>query len=98
MQYVPRDRRCEIEIQNKCRALAKGQKEMKRDFDDIPNDKLSVEIDRWVKSERNRAILKRRLIDGLTFDELSAEFDLSRSRIIKICMAEEERLFGKIKG
>ena len=98
MQYVPRDRRCEIEIHKQFMSLTERQKEMKRDFEDIPNDKLSIEIDRWVKSERNRAILKRRLIDGLTFDELSAEFDLSRSRVIKICMAEEERLFGKIKG
>lgn len=70
---------------------------MKRDFDDIPNDRLAAEIDRWIKSDRDRAMLKRRLIDGRTFDELSAEFDLSRSRIVKICMNAEARLFGKIE-
>lgn len=69
---------------------------MKREFYDIPNDKLQAEIDRWIKSERNRAILKRRLIDGLTFDELSNEFNLSRSNVVKICMKEERRLFAKI--
>ena len=69
---------------------------MKRDFDDIPNDRLTEEIDRWIKSDRDRAMLKRRLIDGLTFDELSVEFDLSRSRIVKICMTAEDRLFRKI--
>lgn len=69
---------------------------MKREFYDIPNDKLQVEIDRWIKSERNRAILKRRLIDGLTFDELANEFNLSRSNVVKICMKEEQRLFAKI--
>ena len=70
---------------------------MKYCFDDIPTDVLRIEIDKWIKSERNRAILKRRLIDGLTFDELSNEFNLSRSRIIKICMNEQDRLFKKIE-
>lgn len=70
---------------------------MKYCFDDIPNDVLRNEIDKWIKSERNRLILKRRLIDGLTFDELSNEFNLSRSRIIKICMNEQDRLFRKIE-
>ena len=70
---------------------------MKYCFDDIPNDVLRIEIDKWIKSERNRAILKRRLIDGLTFDELSNEFNLSLSRIIKICMNEQDRLFRKIE-
>lgn len=66
-------------------------------FDDIPNDTLQIEIDRWIRSERNRALLKRRLIDGLTFDELSTEFNLSRSRIIRICSDEQDRLFRKIE-
>ncbi len=70
---------------------------MRKNFIDIPNDRLSVEIDRWIKSERNRAILKRRLIDGCTYDELCVQFDLSRPRIVKICMDEEERLFSKIE-
>ncbi len=43
--------------------------------------KLSVSdvehlIEEWVFSERDRAILKRRLIDGITFEALATEFDL----------------------
>lgn len=37
-------------------------------------------IDEWVigrNAERNRAILKRRLIDGITYERLAEEFDLS---------------------
>jgi AraC-like DNA-binding protein len=34
-------------------------------------------IDEWVKSERDRKIMKRRLIDGITLEALAEEFDLS---------------------
>lgn len=70
---------------------------MRFDFTDVPNDRLAGEIDRWIKSERDRAMLKRRLIDGLTFDELSAEFHLSRRYTVTIIMRAEARLFGKIE-
>lgn len=70
---------------------------MKYDFTDIPNDRLTEEIDRWIKSERDRAMLKRRLIDGLTFDELSDEFYLSRRHTIRVILKAESRLFSKIK-
>ena len=37
-------------------------------------------IDEWIigkNAERDRAILRRRLIDGITFERLAEEFDLS---------------------
>ena len=34
-------------------------------------------IDEWIFNERNRNILKRRLLDGLTYEKLAEEFDLS---------------------
>jgi DNA-directed RNA polymerase specialized sigma subunit len=69
---------------------------MKYDFTDVPNDRLSFEIDRWIKSERDRNLLKRRLIDGRTFDELSEEFHFSKRHVIRITIRAEERLFNKI--
>ena len=53
-------------------------------FGDVPNDRLAEEIDRWIKTARDRAIMKRRLIDGQTYDELSVEFYLSRRQIARI--------------
>lgn len=53
-------------------------------FTDTPNDRLAAEIDRWIKTERDRRLLKRRLIDGRTYDELSAEFYLSRRQVARI--------------
>lgn len=54
------------------------------DFGSIPNDRLADAIDRWVKTERNRRLMRRRLIDGRTYDELSAEFYLSRRQVARI--------------
>lgn len=45
-------------------------------------------INEWVFSERNRNILKRRMLDGITYEQLAEEFDMSVSqikRIIKDC-------------
>lgn len=33
-------------------------------------------IDRWIFNERDRAILKRRLLDGICFEPLAEEFNL----------------------
>lgn len=41
-------------------------------------------IDEWIFSERDRRILKRRLLDSLTFAELSEEFYLSERQVKRI--------------
>ena len=41
-------------------------------------------IDEWIFSERDRRILKLRLLDGLTFAELSEEFYLSERQVKRI--------------
>ncbi len=50
----------------------------------ISRTELSGLIDEWIFSERNRKILKRRLIDGICFEPLAEEFDLSARQIRKI--------------
>lgn len=46
-------------------------------FTNISNTELSKLIDEWVKGERDRRIMKRRLIDCICFEPLAEEFDLS---------------------
>lgn len=46
-------------------------------FEDISNTDLANLIDEWVKGERNRRIMKRRLIDLYTLEDLAEEFSLS---------------------
>ena len=38
-------------------------------------------IDEWIFNERDRAILKRRLIDGIHYEPLAEEFNLSVRQI-----------------
>lgn len=45
---------------------------------------MTALIDEYVNSERNRAILKRRFIDGLTFAKIAEEFDMSEAQIGRI--------------
>lgn len=45
--------------------------------DDVPNSFLEHLIDEWIRSERDRRIIKRRVIDGICFEPLAYEFDLS---------------------
>jgi hypothetical protein len=54
-------------------------------------------IDQWVFSERDRAILKRRLLDGICFEPLAEEFDMSVRQIKNIVYKEQTRLFAKIQ-
>ena len=57
---------------------------MKNPFEHIPNSELTVLIDEWIKNERNRKLMKRRFIDGITIERIAEEFDLSaeRTRVI----------------
>lgn len=59
---------------------------------DIPNSELERLIDEWVKSERNRKILKRRLIDGIHYEKIAEEFELSDRQIKTIVKKEKENI------
>ena len=48
------------------------------------NSQLVSFIEEHVHSERDRAILKRRLIDGITYERLAEEFNYSTRQIIRI--------------
>ena len=54
-------------------------------------------IDEWIFNEREREILKRRLLDGLTFEQLAEEFNYSDKNIQRIIYKCTAKLFKKIK-
>lgn len=62
-------------------------------FDDIPTSRLVHLIDEWIHSERDRAILKRRLIDGICFEPLAEEFGLSVKQTKRIVYKCQDKLF-----
>ena len=49
-------------------------------------------IDQWIFSERDRAILKRRLLDGICYEPLAEEFDLSVQQTKTIVYKALEKL------
>lgn len=66
-------------------------------FENISNSELSALIDEWTKSELYRCILKRRLIDGITYEKLAEEFQMSVYGIKKIVYHEQDILFKQIE-
>lgn len=63
---------------------------------DIPRSEWERLIDEWIFNERDRAILKRRLLDGKTFEQLAEEFELSTQNIQRIVYKSQNKLFFKI--
>lgn len=49
-------------------------------------------IDEWIFNERNRNILKRRLLDGITYERLAEEFDLSTQQVKTIVYKSQDIL------
>lgn len=61
-------------------------------FDKTPATKLERLIDEFVHDERDRAMMKRHLIDGVKFEPLAEEFDLSVRQAKNIVKARKELL------
>lgn len=55
-------------------------------------------IEQWIFSERDRAVIRRRLLDGITFEKLSEEFDLSVRQIQTIVYRCQNKLLKHVGG
>lgn len=66
-------------------------------FPDLSRSQIEHLIDEWILNERNRAILKRRLIDGITYERLAEEFDMSVRQIKAIVYKSEDKIFAHVK-
>lgn len=65
---------------------------------EVSNSFISATIDEWIHSERDRAILKRRYIDGLTYERIADEFDLSERHVKSIVYKHENTIFKHLKA
>ena len=63
---------------------------------DYTNSEIASAINEHIHSERDRAILKRRLIDGICFEPLSEEFQLSVRQVKSIVYRGQEKVFSKM--
>ena len=60
------------------------------------NSQIIAIIDEYVHSERDRAILKRRFVDGICYEPLAEEFDMSVRQIKNIIYKYEQILFTHV--
>ena len=60
------------------------------------NKTMSYVIDEYVHSERDRAILKRKFIDGIHYEPLAEEFKLSVRQTKHIVYKYQDMLFTKL--
>ena len=63
-----------------------------KNIDDLSRNEIENLITQWVMNERNRRILKRRLIDGVHFEKLAEEFELSVTQVKNIVYKNRTRI------
>lgn len=51
---------------------------------ELSRTQIEYIINEWILNERNRGILKRRFIDGICFEPLAEEYDISVSQVKRI--------------
>lgn len=59
-------------------------------FPELSRSEYEHIIDEWVFNEKARAIIKRRMLDGITYDRLSEEFNMSVRQIQNIVYKTEQ--------
>ena len=67
-----------------------------RNFDNLSKSEIEGLIAEWVMNERNRKILHRRLIDGVRFEKLAEEFDLSVTQTKNIVYKNRSRILQHV--
>lgn len=67
---------------------------------ELPRAEVEYLIDQWVmgrNAERDREILRQKLVVGVTFDRLAELFDLSRPRVEQIVYGRLAEIAPHIK-
>ena len=75
--------------------------EKKKDHDrDLSRTEIEFAIDEWIvgkNAEKYREIIRRRMIDGITFERLAEEQEMSVSQIKRIVWKCTEIIFRHLK-
>lgn len=70
---------------------------MENELFDISRSEWERLINEWIFNERDRKILKRRLLDGITHEKIAEEFDMSDRQIRTIVKKSIAKLSMKVK-
>ena len=71
-----------------------------KNLENISNSELAMLIDEWVRglhAERNREMLKDRLINGMLYEPLAEKYSLSVRAAQNIIYRASEQLFRHLK-
>lgn len=66
-------------------------------IESLSNSQKRKLIDEWISNEKYRNILKRRLVDGICYEPLAEEFDMSVRQIKNIVYKSEKRLLSHLR-
>lgn len=69
---------------------------MKASDYNISRSELEHLINEWIFNERDRAIVKRRILDGVHYERLAEEFDLSVQQTKEIVYKANEILIKHV--
>lgn len=63
---------------------------------DLSYSDWSKLIDEWILNEEHRAMLKRNMLDGKTYEFIAEEFDCSRDKVARLIPKLQNKLFTKV--
>ena len=63
---------------------------------DLSRTQWEMLIDEWIFSELDRRLLKRRLLDGVTYERLAEEAEMSEKQIRTRIHRAQARLFARV--
>lgn len=91
---------CQVQYVQRHWTLQEREAQIKMKIDEYNIDRYQWEklIDLWIFNERDRAILKRRLLDGVCYEPLAEEFDLTARQVQKIVYKSQNKLIRHIRA
>lgn len=66
---------------------------MKNPFEDKTNVEIIELIDLYIHSERDRILMKRKYVDGIKFEPLSEEIELSTVQTKRLAKKYKEEIY-----
>lgn len=68
----------------------------RRQIPDLSRSEINHLIDEWILNERDRHVVKRRLLDGICFEPLAEEVDLSVQSVKSIVYKSLDKIYKHI--
>lgn len=69
----------------------------KENMIEYSNSQIEAIIDDYIHSDRDRSLLKSRLIDGLTHEKLAEKYDLSVRQVKRLIYKKQEVVFKHLE-